>query len=89
MDMKLLSTSQQLRRLRLRYLESATSEIEMLQKELEKLENQLYEIEKISVRDFIQFALKIRNISNVCAEIMKNANTVCYESFANVLQELD
>lgn len=89
MDMKLLSTSQQLRRLRLRYLESATSEIEMLQKELEKLENQLYEIEKISVHDFIQFALKIRNISNVCAEIMKNANTVCYESFANVLQELD
>ena len=61
----------------------------MLQKELEKLENQLYEIEKISVCDFIQFALKIRNISNVCAEIMKNANTVCYESFANVLQELD
>lgn len=89
MDMKLLSASQQLRRLRLRYLVSATSEIEMLQKELEKLENQLYEIEKISVRDFIQFALKIRNISNVCAEIMKNANTVCYESFANVLQELD
>ena len=89
MDMKLLSASQQLRHLRLRYLVSATSEIEMLQKELEKLENQLYEIEKISVRDFIQFALKIRNISNACAEIMKNANTVCYESFANVLQELD
>ena len=61
----------------------------MLQKELEKLQNQLNQIEKISVRDFIQLALTIRNISNVCAAIVKNANTICYESFANVLKELD
>ena len=89
MDIKPLSASEQLQHLRSRYLESATCEIEMLQKELEKMENQLYQIEKISVRDFIRFALKIRNISKVCAEIMKNANTICYESFANVLQKLD
>ena len=80
MDMTLLSASQQLQHLKLRYLESATCEIEMLQKELEKLENQLNQIEKISVRDFIRLALKIRNISNVCAEIVKNANTICYKS---------
>ena len=53
MDMTLLSASQQLQHLKLRYLEIATCEIEMLQKELEKLENQLNQIEKISVRDFI------------------------------------
>ena len=39
--------------MRLQYLESATCEIEMLQQEVEKLENQLSQINKITVHDFI------------------------------------
>ena len=61
----------------------------MLQEEVYHLKNQLDQIDKITVRNFIQFALKIRNISNACAEIMKIANRICYESLANILQELD
>ena len=83
------SACEQLRYLRLQYLESATCEIEMLQKELEKLENQLSQINKITFCDFIQYALQIIEISQVCAEIMKNAITICYESFTNILEELD
>ena len=47
------------------------------------------QINKITVRDFIQYALQIIEISQVCAEIMKNAITICYESFTNILEELD
>ena len=77
MDIKPPSASQQLQSLRLQYLERATFQIEMLQEEVYHLEIQLDQIDKI------------RNISNACAEIMKMANRICYESLANILQELD
>ena len=89
MDMKPLSTSQQIRHVKLQYLKSATWEIEMLQKELEKLEKYLHHMDKIAIHNFVKVAFKIRNISDRCAEIMYNAKKLCYESFTNISVEID
>ena len=53
MDIKPPSASQQLQSLRLQYLERATFQIEMLQEEVYHLENQLDQIDKITVHNFI------------------------------------
>ena len=83
MDTKQISRNQQVCNLRLEYLMSALHEINSLQKEVQKIEDHLFDKEKILVRDFIRIAFKIRNISNRCAEIIYYSEKFCSEYFTN------
>ena len=60
----------------LEYLALGSQKINKLQKELAKLEDYIYENDRISIREFIKCALKIRNINRKCSAIMYTAEKI-------------
>ena len=79
MEPKQILRREQIHKLSMEYLASALVDINVLRKEVHKVQHFLNSNKRVTVHQFIMVALKIRNIANRCAEITYNSEKLCHK----------